>query len=94
MSTDKEFDHDREDWVKFFRNGIETIEGQRYEIKKLNERIEALEEGECRFHCRMRADMWKAGFKWAWDGANVTDPKFDADPNQEYKEWSKNERNT
>lgn len=28
----------------------------------LEDRVRSLEEGECRYHCRVRADMWKAGF--------------------------------
>lgn len=84
-------DNEAQEWRDFFRNGIETIAGQRYEIQRLNDRIKSLEEGECRFHCRMRKDMWKAGFKWAWDGADVTDLKFDADPDVEYTNWRKKE---
>ena len=75
-----------EDHREFFRKGIETITGQRREIKILNDRIASLEEGECRFHCRMRKDMWKAGFNWAWE-ADVTDDDFDADADQEYNHW-------
>lgn len=69
---------DAEDWREFFRNGIETIAGQRYEIKRLNDRIKSLEEGECRFHCRVRADMWKAGFAWEqehWPGLHRATPE-------------------
>jgi len=60
-----------QEWRDFFTKGIETIAGQRYEIKRLNDRIASLEDGECRFHCRVRSAMWKAGFKWEqehWPG--------------------------
>ena len=72
----------------FFRKGIETITGQRYEIQRLNERIKSLEDGACRFHCRMRKDMWKAGYKDAIANQDIGgDIPEDAD--EAYNEWRK-----
>ena len=65
------YDDELEEWTNFFTKGIETIAGQRYEIQRLEKKIEALEAGACRFHCRVRAAMWKAGFRWEqehWPG--------------------------
>jgi hypothetical protein len=36
MVKEKEMS-DKQEWEDFFRNGIETIEGQRYEIERLQE---------------------------------------------------------
>ncbi len=99
-ASEKEVTWDRcgcaEDHREFFRNGIETIAGQRREIKILNDRIKSLEEGECRFHCRMRKDMWKEGYTWR--AAESTEIVYlsDACLTDQYNEWRehKNERNT
>lgn len=40
--------------------------------------IAALKAGACRFHCRVRADMWKAGFAWEqehWPGLHRATPE-------------------
>ena len=46
------------------RESATFIEGLEVQIMTLERRIVNLEEGECRFHCRMRKDMWKAGYLW------------------------------
>ena len=43
--------------------------------------IETLENGACRFHCRVRADMWKAGFNWGFNRPGV------GDADEEYNNW-------
>lgn len=57
------------------------------EIQRLNERIKSLEEGECRFHCRLRKDMWKAGFDWGFARPGV------GDPDEEYTKWREQHEN-
>jgi len=55
-------------------------------IEDLELEILSLENGSCRFHCRVRADMWKAGFglgmRAAYDNANT-------DPDKAYITWRK-----
>lgn len=46
------------------RESATFIEGLEVQIMTLERRVVSLEEGECRFHCRMRKDMWKAGYLW------------------------------
>ena len=53
-------------------------------IKLLDKRIESLEEGECRFHCRMRKDMWKSGFRWCMKHFNWADG---IDVDNQYTKW-------
>lgn len=47
-------------------------------IKLLDKRIESLEEGECRFHCRMRKDMWVSGLVvgFTWDGEGTYEEQY------------------
>lgn len=57
------------------------------EIERLKLRIKSLEAGECRFHCRVRADMWKAGFNWEqtmWPGLHRATPE---QVDEEYNKW-------
>lgn len=51
-------------------------------IKFLDSRVKSLSEGECRFHCRVRADMWKTGVVYGRDHLQLT-------PEEAYKEWRK-----
>ena len=80
-----------EDHREFFRNGIETIAGQRHEIKRLNDRIASLEDGECRFHCRVRSAMWKAGGRYVWDQWQKLGPPTDDHLEQMYQQWRRKE---
>ena len=82
-------DDEAQEWRDFFRKGIETIAGQRYEIKRLNDRIKSLEEGECRFHCRMRKDMWKAGGHYIFMNWHKLGAPTDGHLDQLYTEWRK-----
>jgi len=76
-----------EDHREFFRKGIETITGQRREIKILNDRIKSLEEGECRFHCRMRKDMWKAGGVFVFENWHKCARPADKHLEVLYRQW-------
>lgn len=58
-------------------------------VTDLNRRIKELEEGECRFHCRMRKDMWKAGGRYVWEHWNKLGRPAGVHLDQMYKEWRK-----
>ena len=60
------------------RESATFIEGLEVQIMTLESRVVSLEEGECRFHCRMRKDMWKAGLAWGfvWDGEGTHDEQY------------------
>ena len=81
------YDDEAQEWRDFFRKGIETIAGQRYEIKRLEERIASLEEGECRFHCRMRKDMWKAGGVFVFENWHKCARPADKHLEVLYRQW-------
>ena len=66
------------------RESATFIEGLEVQIMTLERRIVNLEEGECRFHCRMRKDMWKAGFRWCMKHFNWADG---IDVDKQYIKW-------
>ncbi len=63
------------------REAAVFIEDLDVQIIKLERRVVNLEEGECRFHCRMRKDMWLAGMEvgFLWDGEGTYE--------EQYKKW-------
>lgn len=65
----------------------------RSEVRELRHRVNSLEEGECRFHCRMRKDMWKAGGAFVFEHRGAVQPT-DQHLEEMYKQWRKHERNT
>ncbi len=60
-------------------------EAVEFEIKRLQDcceeyrkRIATLESGSCRFHCRVRRDIWKAGLVvgFTWDGEGTHEEQY------------------
>jgi hypothetical protein len=56
-------------------------------VSELNHRIKSLEEGACRFHCRMRKDMWCAGGKYVYEHWHNLERPMDKDIQNLYNEW-------
>ena len=47
------------------RETVEFIEDLDVQVMKLERRVVSLEEGGCRFDCRIRKeDLWKSGYLW------------------------------
>lgn len=63
----------------------------RDEVNHLRKRVTSLEGGECRFHCCVRADMWKTGFVWGVKHVNlehgITKPGHLKDADEAYYTW-------
>ena len=64
-------------------------------IKLLDARIETLESGGCRYHCRVRSEMWMEGFDWGVRHINlshgITKPQHFGDADKQYKVWREND---
>ncbi len=92
-------DGDKEDWELFFKNGLETIAGQRYEIGRLEAKIreleadnESLREGRCRWNCATAKEAFMAGFdagaEDAADSGVIICDDFKKEVTEKaYKEW-------
>jgi len=64
----------------------------RAEVKHLRHKVVSLENGACRFHCRMRKDMWKAGFRWCMKYFySVVGEMPDCDVEKQYNIWRAND---
>lgn len=64
-------------------------------ISLLDYKVTSLEDGECRRHCRVRAEMWKTGFTWGVKYINllhgITLPGQFGDADKQYKIWRVND---
>lgn len=61
------------------------------EVERLRKRVADLEAGECRLHCRVRADMWKAGGRYVWDHWEKLARPADCHLDQMYDQWRKHD---
>lgn len=64
-------------------------------IRMLQQSVESLRNGECRRHCRVRAEMWKIGFVWGVKYVNllhgITKPGNMGDADKQYLVWRAND---
>lgn len=59
------------------------------EVEKLRKHIAGLEDGACRYNCRTKATMWKAGGRYVWDHWNKLSPPADIHLDEMYEQWRK-----
>ncbi len=84
---------------------LADVDGEKIRARKLREaydhivhlekKVESLENGECRRHCRVRAEMWKTGFMWGVRYLNlsrgITKPGQLSDVDKQYLIWRAND---
>jgi hypothetical protein len=63
--------------------------GAQAHINRLEKRIAALEEGTCRYHCRTRSAMFKAGAIFVFENWNKCARPSNKALDQLYDEWRK-----
>lgn len=79
---------------------LADVEGEKVRARKLREAsdyivnlekcVESLEGGSCRYNCRKRKDMWKAGFDWALQKWIATS-EISGSVEEEYLKWRKHD---
>ncbi len=84
---------------------LAEVDGEKVRARKLREaydylfnlerKVTSLEDGECRRHCRVRAEMWKTGFIWGVRHINlshgITKPRPLSDADKQYLIWRAND---